>query len=204
MTDMTDDERPWMPQPRVPDTSASTDISTTAAFAGPDGWANVNRAPHDRVSGVIFKRGANVRLVRYALGGEAVERATPAGVPEYTGTGEADVRWVFSEQSGSQENVLGAHAFRYFQDVELLPGAATEQSSSPEQDTLLYVISGEGRLLHRPSLGSPSFVRPLRPFDAVVIRSKEWFAIANVSDSAPLRLTILGLTPFQTAAGRCP
>jgi hypothetical protein len=202
MTGSSDDERPWMPEPVLADASSSADISSTGAFEGPEGRANVNRAPHDWVSGVAFKRAANVRRVRYTLRGEDVQHGAAPAVPEYQGTGMADVRWVFSEQPGSEEDLLAQHTFRYFQDVEFLPGASTEQRSFSEWDTVLYVIEGEGRLLHRPSAGSPNFVRPLRPFDAVLIRQRELFAIANASDTASLRLIILGLTSPETASRR--
>jgi hypothetical protein len=202
MANTTDDEQPWMPEPVLADASVSTDISTTEAFAGHDGHANINRAPHDRISGVVFKRAANIRRVRYALGGDATEHATPSVAPEYQGTGKADVSWLFSEQPGSQEALLDGHTFRYLQDVELLPGASTEQSAHPERDTVLYIIAGEGRLLHRPSSGSPNLVRPLRPFDAVLIRGAELFGIANASDTESMRLLILALAPRDVAPRR--
>ena len=137
MTGPTDDERPWMPEPVVADASASSDISSTGAFAGPEGRANINRAPHDWVSGVAFKRAANVRRVRYTLGGKDAEPSASPAMPDYQGAGEADVRWIFSEQPGSQENLLAQHTFRYFQDVEFLPGASTEQRAFSEWDTVI-------------------------------------------------------------------
>jgi hypothetical protein len=199
MTGVTDDEQPWMPEPAPTDPAAAGDISSTIAFAGPAGRANINRAPQDRVSGVIYKRAANIRRVRYALVDVEAGNEEPVTAPEYQGAGEAYVRWVFSEQPGSEEALLDQHAFRYFQDVELLPGASTGERAHAGWDTVLYVIAGEGGLLHRPSTGSPNIARPLRPFDAVLIREQELFRITNGSDAAPLRLIILGLAPSGAA-----
>ncbi len=201
MTDVTDDERTWMPDPVSAEGEGATDISTTSTFAGAEGWANVNRAPHDRVSGVIFKRAANIRRVRYTLSDSEVSCQTSDTGLECPGQGEADVSWIFSEQPGSEEGILAGHTFRYFQDVELLPGASTEQIEYAEWDAVLYVVAGEGRLLHRPSSGSPNIVRPLRSSDAALIRGGELFAIANASDTARLRLIILGLVPSVAPRG---
>lgn len=184
MTKPTDNEQPEILEP----------ISSNA-FTQPEGWANINRTPYDEVSGVIYKRAVNIKCVRYTM----MPTGTEPLCAEHTGKGEQDVRWVFSEQPGTEEGILASHTFRLLQDTELLPGAASQETAQSEQDTILYVLSGKGQLLHRPSPGSPNIVRPLRPFDAVLIRAKERFSIINTSETTPLRMIMLGLTPPEQA-----
>ena len=47
-----DREQPWEPSP-IP----------AEDFHQDDDWVNINRAPHDEVSGVIYKRAANIKRV---------------------------------------------------------------------------------------------------------------------------------------------
>ncbi|MGC9399527.1 MAG: cupin domain-containing protein [Anaerolineae bacterium] len=167
-----DHERPWEPEP-IP----------AEAFDQGDGWVNINRAPYDEISGVIYKRAANVKRVAYTPPDQSTSRQ---------GAGRAVVRWLFSEQPGTEEGLLAGATFTYLHDVTLDPTASTGMAAHAEQ-RILYVIAGDGMLHHRPNDGSPIVTRPLRPGDAALIRAGEHHRIANVSEKV-LRLLILGLT----------
>lgn len=170
-----DREHPWEPNP-IP----------AEDFHHGKAWTNINRAPYDEVSGVIYKRAANIKRVAHTPLNPALD------LPEsLQGNGAAVVRWLFSEHSGTEEGLLEAATFAYLQDVALEPAASTGMKAQSE-DRILYVIRGHGELHHRPDDGSPMVARPLRPGDAVLIRAGEHHRIANVSEET-LRLLVLGL-----------
>lgn len=172
------DEQPWLPDP-IP----------AERFSNGDGWANINRSPHDRVSGVVFKRAPAIKSVRCTpeLGAASM---SVAGKPAQ---GEMVVRWLFSETPGTQEGLLSGRTFGHLQDLTLDPAAGTVHEAHPGLDTLLVVIEGRGMLRHRPTPGSPIIVRPLRPGDAALIAEAELFDVENVDAAAPLRIILLGL-----------
>jgi mannose-6-phosphate isomerase-like protein (cupin superfamily) len=178
-------ETPWEPDP-IP----------AESFHSAEGWANINRAPYDQVSGVLYKRAAVIKRVRYEPAAPAPEMPIP-----FQGNGAAVVRWLFSEQPGTEERLLEGRSFAFLHDLTLEPGAATGMQAQEAQDTLLYILEGEGRLHHCPSPGSPVITRVLRPGDAVLIRAGEQHRVANRSEEALLRLIVIGLTvqrcPFQ-------
>jgi len=180
-------EMPWEPEP-IP----------AESFHNLDGWANINRAPYDQVSGVLYKRAAVIKRVRYEPADPAPEMPVP-----FQGNGAAVVRWLFSEQPGTEEHLLEGRSFAFLHDLTLEPGAATGMQAQAAQDTLLYILEGEGRLHHCPSPGSPVITRVLRPGDAVLIRAGEQHRVANIQEEAPLRLIVIGLavqhSPFQPA-----
>jgi len=163
------DDRPWEPAP-IP----------AEDFHQPEAWANINRAPHDQVAGVIYKRAMNIKSVRYAGESEGEEQSMV-------------VRWLFSELPGTEENLLADTTFAFLQDVRVAPGATSGQSSAEAEDRIYYVVAGAGRLYHRPTPGSPMVARPLRPGDACLIRAGEYHYIENRSEEAALRLIVVGL-----------
>ena len=195
---MTDDEHLWEPVP-VPETK----------FWGEDGRANINRAPIDHVSGVIYKRSGSIKWVLHQPADPAAR--TPATdvsprephwgaaipIPKM-GHGEAVVRWLFSEQPGTAEDLLAGRTFRFLQDLALAPKSATAHLDHADRDTVLYVIAGSGALHHRPSSGSPTVARPLRAGDAVLIIAGELYSVCNESESESLRLIVLGLSAART------
>ena len=170
------DEAPWEPQP------------VSAEVFHQDAWANINRAPYDEVSGVIFKRAANIKRVRY----EPVEIAPEMPEP-WQGNGLAIVRWLFSEQSGTEEGLLNGADFAFLHDLALLPGSATGQKANPGVNKIYYVIGGQGILYHHPSYGAPMIARPLRPGDAVLVREDELHSLANETVDIELRVVVVGL-----------
>ena len=150
-------------------------------FHQPEAWANINRAPHDQVAGVIYKRAMNIKSVRYAGESESEEQATV-------------VRWLFSELPGTEENLLADATFAFLHDVRVAPGAITSgQPSAEAEDRIYYVVAGAGMLYHRPTPGSPIVARPLRPGDACLIRAGEYHHIENRSEEAALRWIVVGL-----------
>ncbi len=169
-------EKPWEPAP-LP----------AGQFHRPGRWANINRAPYDRLSGVIYKRAMNIKRVRYEPANPAPTMPAP-----WQGEGVAVVRWLFSEQPGTEEGLLDGTTFEFLHDTRLAPGASTGQHAHAGTDEVLYVIAGEGRLYHRPDESSPVVARPLRPGDAVLIRGGELHSVANTGE-AELHLMILGL-----------
>lgn len=170
------DEAPWEPQP----------IAAEAFHKEP--WANINRAPYDRTAGVTYKRAANIKRVRY----EPAEVA-PEMPESWQGHGPAVVRWLFSEQPGTEEHLLEGATFAFLHDFTLPPGSATGQKRNPGLDKIYYVVDGQGMLYHRPTDGSPVVARPLRPGDAALIRGDEYHSIANESAEDDVRLIVLGL-----------
>ena len=171
-----DREQPWEPSP-IP----------AEDFHQDDDWVNINRAPHDEVSGVIYKRAANIKRVAYMPLHPAPDLPEPL-----QGNGEAVVRWLFSEQPGTEERLLEGATFAYLQDVTLEPATSTGMTSQSEH-CIFYVVAGHGQLQHRPDDGSPIVVRPLRLGDAALIRAGEHHRLVNVSEER-LRLLVLGLT----------
>lgn len=171
-----DREQPWEPAP-IP----------AEEFHRPDEWANINRAPYDEVSGVIYKRAAHIKRVAYAQGDQAED--VPASLE---GHGETVVRWLFSEQLGTEEHLLGGATFAFLHDVTLTADTSTDTRAYAEE-RVLYVMEGRGQLHHRCDASSPIVARPLRPGDAALIRAREYYRIANPSEET-LRLLILGLT----------
>jgi len=157
-------------------------------FHQADAHANINRAPYDTVSGVLFKRAAHIKRVRYTPANPAPEMPLP-----WQGNGETTVRWLFSEEDGTAEGLLAGTTFVFLHDTALTPQAATGMQSHAEMDEVLYVIAGTGQLHHRPTEGSPVLARMLRPGDAVLIRAGEYHRIENTSATAELRLLVLGL-----------
>ena len=152
-----------------------------------EAWANINRAPHDAVSGVIYKRAMNVKRVRYEPADPAPEMAEP-----FEGHGAAVVRWLFSEQPGTEEGLLEGASFAFLHDTTFAPGAGSGMQAHPA-DEIFYVIAGEGFLHHHPAPGSPVITRPLRPGDALLVRGGEYHRILNGSEEEGLRLIVLGL-----------
>ncbi len=182
---MTDAERLWEPDP-VPE----------SRFWGEDGRANINRAPVDRVSGVIYKRSGSIKRVLHQPAGPAGEPPREpywgAEIPK-VGHGDTVVRWLFSEQPGTAEGFLAGRFFSFLQELALAPISATDHRDHPDRDTVLYVIAGCGVLYHRSSSGSPTVARPLRVGDAALITRGELYSVCNESESDSLRLIVLGL-----------
>ncbi|HOT92477.1 MAG TPA: cupin domain-containing protein [Anaerolineae bacterium] len=173
---MDDFETPWEPEPL----DAETFHQGT--------WVNINRAPYDRISGVIYKRAPNIKRVRY----HPADAAPPMPEP-WQGSGEAVVRWLFSELSGTEEGLLRDATFAFLHDLTLAPGAASGQKAHPGLLHIYYVVSGMGMLYHRPTDGSPVIARPLRPGDAVLVHGDEYHNVANATETDDLRLIVLGL-----------
>jgi len=169
-------ESPWEPGP-IP----------AERFHNPDGWANINRAPYDRVSGVLYKRAANIKRVRYEPADPAPTQPQP-----WQGHGATVVHWLFSEQPGTEEHLLEGKAIAFLHDTTLLPDAATGMQAHDTMDKLFYVLEGEGTLHHRPTEGSPVIARPLRPGDAALVHAGEYHRVANDSEAA-LRMIVIGL-----------
>ncbi|MBN1260032.1 MAG: cupin domain-containing protein [Anaerolineae bacterium] len=170
-------DAPWEPAPVA-----------AGEFHQPDAHANVNRAPYDEVSGVIYKRDANVKRVRYVPEAHAPDLPAP-----WQGTGETVIRWLFSELPGSEEALLAGATFAFLHHATLAPGARTGMHDHPGVDHVLVALAGYGELHHRPGDGSPVVVRPLRPRDAALVRGAECYRIANPSEETPLELLVLGL-----------
>jgi mannose-6-phosphate isomerase-like protein (cupin superfamily) len=171
------DDAPWEPEP-IP----------AEEFHEPGAWANINRAPYDQTSGVIYKRAANIKRVRYEPANPAPEMPEP-----WPGKGPAVVRWLFSEDPGTEERLLERATFAFLHDLSLPPGSSTGQQPRSGLDQILYVVQGQGMLYHRPADGSPVLARPLRPGDAALIRSGEYHSVANEAAEGELRLIVLGL-----------
>jgi hypothetical protein len=185
-----DDERLWAPAP-VPE----------AEFWGEDGCANINRAPLDHVSGVIYKRSTSIKRVLQQSAGPADtpprEAHWGAAIPKVC-HGDATVRWLFSEQPGTAEGLLAGRAFCFLQELVLAPESSTGYMDHPDRDTVLYIVAGCGVLYHRPSSGSPSMARPLRAGDAVLITAGELYSVCSESESGSLRLIVLVLRVTTT------
>lgn len=156
--------------------------------AGDDETANINRAPYDIVSGVLLKRAAQIKRVRY-------EPANPAPdmPPPWQGHGETSVRWLFSEEKNTAEGLLEAAVFVFLHDTEIAPGAATGMQAHADLDEVVYVVAGTGQLHHRPAPGSPVIARVLRSGDAALVRAGEYHRVENTSPEVSLRLLVLGL-----------
>jgi mannose-6-phosphate isomerase-like protein (cupin superfamily) len=169
-------ETPWEPEP-VP-----------AEVFHQDTPANINRAPYDQAFSVTYKRAAHIKRVRYSPAESAPEMPEP-----WQGGGDAVVRWLFSELSGTAERLLEGETFAFLHDLTLSPGASTGQKANPGLDKIYYVVSGTGQLYHRPTDGSPVIARVLRPGDAVLVRGDEVHNVANETDADDLRLIVLGL-----------
>ena len=165
------DDCPWEPKP-IP----------AEDFHQPEAWANINRAPHDQIAGVIYKRALNIKAVQYNKG-------QGAGGKEQAMV----VRWLFSELSGTEENLLSDATFAFLHDVRVAPGGTSGEQSAEAEDRIYYVIAGAGMLYHRPTPGSPIVARPLRPGDACLIRAGEYHHLENKSEEAALRLIVVGL-----------
>ncbi|MGC9393607.1 MAG: cupin domain-containing protein [Anaerolineae bacterium] len=170
------EETPWEPKP-IP-----------AEVFHQDTPANINRAPYDQAFGVIYKRAAHIKRVRYTPAEPAPEMPEP-----WQGSGDAVVRWLFSELAGTAEHLLEGATFAFLHDLRLSPGAATGQKATPGLDKIYYVVSGTGRLYHRPTDGSPVIARVLRPGDVALVRGDEVHNVANETEADDLRLIVLGL-----------
>ena len=175
-------EQPWPPDP-VP----------AESFSDGEGWANINRSPHDRVSGVVFKRSAAIKRVLYepAEAQDSAE-ASVTEVSLWQGKGQAVLQWLFSEAPGTEEGLLRERDFHCLQDLTLSPGASTGQRSHVGVDTIVYVLEGCGALNHRPTAGSPVVVRPLRPGDAALVAGSELYGLENVDAVVALRVILTG------------
>ena len=176
------EETPWEPEP------------IDAAVFHQDAQANINRAPYDQAFGVTFKRAAHSKRVRYTPAEPAPEMPEP-----WQGSGDAVVRWLFSELPGTAEHLLEGATFACLHDLTLPPGASTGQKANPGLDKIYYVVSGAGRLYHRPTDGSPVIARVLRPGDAALVHGDEYHNVANEADGGELRLIVLGL--YSRAGG---
>lgn len=171
------DDKPWEP-PAIP----------AEQFHLPDNWVNINRAPHDVISGVIYKQALNIKNVRY----EPLDAAPE--MPElWQGHGGAIVRWLFSEISGTEENILTGAEFLFLQDITLDPGASSGQMRHSGEVRILTTISGEGILYHRACLGCPVVARPLRVGDSALVQDGELYNIANHLEGIPFRALMVGL-----------
>ncbi len=166
---------PWEPEP-IP----------AGDFHAP-GEININRAPYDQISGVAYKRAANIKRVRYTPLDAAPDMLEP-----WQGRGAAIVRWLFSERAGSAEHLLENTIFAFLHDVRLLPEASSGQRAHPGEVHVLYVIAGHGMLHHRPDDGSPVIARPLRPGDAAVIQGAELYSVSNL-ETEELQVMVVGL-----------
>lgn len=175
---MTDNDNVWEPAP-VPETR----------FWDENGRANINRAPVERVSGVVYKRSVSIKRVLSRPADPAPDMPEP-----WQGHGDAVVRWLFSEQPGTDEGLLRGRSFAFLQELTLAPESATGHRDHCDRDTVLYVVAGGGSLHHRPTRGSPAVARPLRVGDAVLISSGELYSVCNESESESLRLIVLGLS----------
>ena len=170
------EDKPWEP-PAIP----------AEKFHQSNKWANINRAPYDVISGVTYKQAGNIKCVRY----EPLDAAP--GLPElWQGSGGALVRWLFSEKSGTEENLLTGAEFISLQDITLDPGASSGQMRHPGEVRIVYSLAGEGMLYHRACVGCPMIARPLRERDAVLIQSNELYSIANDTDEQPYRFLLVG------------
>ncbi len=181
------DTSPWLPDP-VP----------AVRFHAESPRVNINRAPHDRVSGVVYKRAAHIKTVRYDLTSESPQQLSLPLTPNdaetgVSGSGFVDIRWLFSELDGLDEGLLKGRSFSYLQECILAPGAATAEATHADLATVICVLEGYGELAYRPSTGSPILVRTLRSGDAALIGANELVRLVNRSPDAPLRLVILGL-----------
>jgi len=188
---VTDNEQLWEPDP----------VSETKFWAD-DGRANINRAPLDHVSGVIYKRSVSIKRVLHQLADPAAgapprEPHWGAAAPE-VGHGDAVLRWLFSEEPGTAEGLLIGRSFGFLQELALTPESTTGDEDHPDHDTVVYVVAGCGVLYHRPSSGSPSVARPLRVGDAVLITAGELYSLCNESKSESLKLIVLGLRVAKT------
>ena len=170
------EETPWEPEP-IP-----------AEGFHQDDPANINRAPYDQAFGVTYKRAAHIKRVRYTPAEPAPQMPEP-----WQGNGDTVVRWLFSELSSTAEHLLEGETFAFLHDLTLSPGASTGQKASPGLDKIYYVVSGTGRLYHRPTDGSPVIARVLRPGDAALVRGNELHNVANDEAESDLRLIVLGL-----------
>lgn len=170
------DEVPWEPEP-VP-----------AEVFHQGAQANINRAPYDQAFGVTYKCAAHIKRVRYTPAEPAPEMPEP-----WQGSGDAVVRWLFSELPGTAEHLLEGATFAFLHDLTLPLGASTGQKANPGLDKIYYVVSGTGRLYHRPTDGSPVIARVLRPGDAALVRGDEVHNVANEGAEGDLRLIVLGL-----------
>ncbi len=171
-----DPEQPWEPE-----------ALPAESFHREGEKANINRAPYDAVSGVIFKRAAHIVHVRYTPADPAPDMPEP-----WQGYGSTVVRWLFSEQEGTAEGLLEGETLEFIHDTRLDPGASTGMQAHPNTDEIFYVIAGTGQLYHRMSSGSPIIARALRPGDAALVRAGEYHAVANIG-SEPLQLIVIGL-----------
>ena len=170
------EETPWEPEP-IP-----------AEVFHQDAQTNINRAPYDQAFGVTYKRAAHIKRVRYTPAEPAPEMPEP-----WQGSGDAVVRWLFSELSGTAEHLLEGKTFAFLHDLSLSPGASTGQKAKPGLDKIYYVVSGAGQLYHRPTDGSPVIARVLRPGDAALVHGDELHNVANDATEGDLRLIVLGL-----------
>ncbi|MEA3309841.1 MAG: cupin domain-containing protein [Chloroflexota bacterium] len=177
MSKQTLQELPWEPSP-LP----------SEEFHQASKWSNINRAPHDEVSGVVYKRAAHIKQVRYQPAPSAPEMPEP-----FQGHGASVVRWLFSEQPGTAEGLLDDAKFSYLHASTLEPGAA-EGMQAHVESRLLYVIAGSGELQHRSTTGSPILVRPLRTGDAALVHAGEYHRVCNLSEEAALRLLVVGIS----------
>ncbi len=168
---------PWEPEPIAGE-----------LFHQPEAWANINGAPYDETSGVIYKRAAHIKRVRYTPADPAPEMP-----PAWQGKGEAVVRWLFSEQPGTAEQLLNGATLEFLHDTTLKSGSATGMQAHPDVAEIFYVLSGDGELRHRSVSGSPVIIRVLRAGDAALVRGGEYHSIANRSAEADLRLIVIGL-----------
>lgn len=173
---MDDFETPWEPEP------------VDAELFHQGAQVNINRAPYDQDFGVTYKRATHIKRVRYNPAEPAPEMPEP-----WQGGGAAVVRWLFSELPGTAEHLLKGATFAFLHDLTLPPGASTGQKANPGMDKIYYVVSGAGRLYHRPTDGSPVIARVLRPGDAMLVRGDEYHNLANETDTDDLRLIVLGL-----------
>jgi hypothetical protein len=172
------EDKPWEPAP-IP----------AEEFHQPGQQANINRAPYDVISGVIYKRAANIKRVRY----DPLD-AAPDAVESWQGSGAAVVRWLFSESGDTAEDIIAGADFLFLQDITLEPGASSGQQQHENELRILYAISGAGLLYHRACLGCPVVSRPLRVGDTALIQGSEYYSVANHDDNLPFRFFLVALS----------
>lgn len=178
-----DCEQPWEPAP-LP----------ASAFETETGWANINRSPYDRVSGVLYKPAMAIKAVRH----EPLDSAPE--LPElWQGRGATVVRWLFSEEPGTEEGILQNRSFRALQTLQLAPDAATGRRHHPGRDTILLVLEGNGKLRHQPAAGAPVVQRPLRTGDAVLIDGDERYSLTSGPAAVGLKVLVLHLAMSRDA-----
>ncbi|MDF1513928.1 MAG: cupin domain-containing protein [Anaerolineae bacterium] len=172
-----EDEKPWQ-SPPIP----------AGEFHTPGKWTNINRAPYDIISGVLYKQAINSKCVEY----QPLD-PTPDMPDPWKGSGKTSIRWLFSEMDGTEEHILNGTEFIALLDTKIKPNASSGHRRHTGEVHILYTISGQGTLYHRACSGCPVISRPLRTGDAAVVQGTELYSIENHDEHLDFRLLILKL-----------